>query len=172
MYKTKVDIIYDNLLKSIQDGLYRPGDRIVISQLAKDSDTSEIPVREAIRRLEAYRDAGADIVYADALRSDEELRAVGSIPGVYKFTNQTENGKTPPRTAQQLEEMGFNIVIFPCGTAFVAAKAMKKMLEQLKREGTSENCIDQMTTFHEFTDIVGLPELQQREAQFKTYEFR
>ena len=127
---------------------------------------------EAIRRLEAYRDAGADIVYADALRSDEELRAVGSIPGVYKFTNQTENGKTPPRTAQQLEEMGFNIVIFPCGTAFVATKAMKKMLEQLKREGTSENCIDQMTTFHEFTDIVGLPELQQREAQFKTYEFR
>lgn len=53
MYKTKVDIIYDNLLKSIQDGLYRPGDRIVISQLAKDSDTSEIPVREAIRRLES-----------------------------------------------------------------------------------------------------------------------
>ena len=46
-----------------------------------------------------------NIVYADALRSDEELRAVASIPNVYKFTNQTENGKTPPRTAEQLEKM-------------------------------------------------------------------
>lgn len=127
---------------------------------------------EALKRLEAYRDAGADIVYADALRSDDELRAVGAIPNVYKFTNQTENGKTPPRTVQQLEEMGFSIVIFPVGTAFVAAKAMKHMLEQLKKEGTSAGCIDQMTTFNEFTSIVGLPELQKREARFKTYEFR
>lgn len=129
-------------------------------------------IDEAIRRLEAYRDAGADIVYADALRSDDELRAVGSIPNVYKFTNQTENGKTPPRTAKQLEEMGFNIVIFPVGTAFAAAKAMRQMLEQLKREGTSAGCVEQMTTFNEFTGIVGLPELQKREARFKTYEFR
>lgn len=129
-------------------------------------------IDEAIKRLEAYRDAGADIVYADALRSDEELRAVASIPNVYKFTNQTENGKTPPRTALQLEEMGFNIVIFPVGTAFVAAKAMREMLEQLKREGTSAGCVDRMTTFNEFTGIVGLPELQRREEKFKTYEFR
>lgn len=129
-------------------------------------------IDEAIKRLEAYRDAGADIVYADALRSDEELRAVASIPNVYKFTNQTENGKTPPRTAEQLEEMGFSIVIFPVGTAFVAAKAMRSMLEQLKREGTSAGCVDQMTTFNEFTGIVGLPELQRREEKFKTYEFR
>ena len=127
---------------------------------------------EAIRRLEAYRDAGADIVYADALRSDEELKAVGSIPNVYKFTNQTENGKTPPRTAKQLEEMGFNIVIFPCGTVFTAARAMQRMLKQLKEEGTSEGCVGQMTTFNEFTGIVGLPELQKREAKFRTYEFR
>ena len=103
-------------------------------------------IDEAIRHLTAYRDAGADIVYADALRSDDELRAVGSIPNVYKFTNQTENGKTPPRTAKQLEE--------------------------LRREGTSAGCVEQMTTFNEFTGIVGLPELQKREANFKTYEFR
>ena len=63
-----------------------------------------------------------------------------------KFTNQTENGKTPPRTEQQLEEMGFNIVIFPCGTVFTAARAMQRMLKQLKEEGTSEGCVGQMTT--------------------------
>lgn len=53
MYKTKVDIIYDNLLQSIKSGTYKPGDRMIISQLAKESNASEIPVREAIRRLES-----------------------------------------------------------------------------------------------------------------------
>ena len=43
---------------------------------------------EVVRRLEAYRDAGADIIYADALRNAEEMGIVGSIPGVYKFANQ------------------------------------------------------------------------------------
>lgn len=129
-------------------------------------------IDEVVRRLEAYRDAGADIIYADALRTDEEMRAVTAIEGVYKFTNQVETGKTPTRTAKQLEEMGFDIVIFPVGTAFVAAKAMKQMLETLKAEGTSVNCIDQMTTFQEFAGIVGLPKLQERESKFRTYEFR
>ena len=68
--------------------------------------------------------------------------------------------------------MGFNIVIFPCGTVFTAARAMQRMLKQLKEEGTSEGCVGQMTTFNEFTGIVGLTELQKREAKFKTYEFR
>ena len=52
-YKSKVDIIYENLIDGIGKGLYAPGKRLVISQLAKENDSSEIPVREAIRRLES-----------------------------------------------------------------------------------------------------------------------
>lgn len=52
-YKTKVDIIYETLLEAIRNSVYKPGERIVISQLAKENSTSEIPVREAIRRLES-----------------------------------------------------------------------------------------------------------------------
>ena len=52
-YKSKVDIIYENILDGIGQGLYKPGERLVISQLAKENATSEIPVREAVRRLES-----------------------------------------------------------------------------------------------------------------------
>lgn len=127
---------------------------------------------EAVKRLEAYRDAGADIIYADALRNEDELRVVGSIPGVYKFTNQTENGKTPSLPVKRIEELGFNIVIYPVGTAFVAAKAMQKMLMQLKAEETNANVMKDMTTFAEFTTMVGLPQLQEQEKHFHTDNYR
>lgn len=52
-YKTKVDIVYEALMDSISKGAYRTGDRLVISQIAKDNHMSDIPVREAIRRLES-----------------------------------------------------------------------------------------------------------------------
>lgn len=129
-------------------------------------------IDDTIRRLEAYRDAGADIVYADALRNDEELKAVGSIKNVYKFANQVENGKTPLMNVKRLEEFGFNIVIFPTTTCFVAAKAMQKAMLELKAENTTEGVLDYATTFSEFTNMVGMPELQEMEKKYRTDSYR
>lgn len=53
MYKTKVDIVYEGLLSGIEQGKYEPGAHLVISQIAKEYQVSDIPVREAIRRLES-----------------------------------------------------------------------------------------------------------------------
>ena len=67
MYKSKVDIVYEQLLDWIVQGKYKQGDRLVISHIARKLDISEIPVREAIRRLESegylkiYANAGAVI---------------------------------------------------------------------------------------------------------------
>ena len=127
---------------------------------------------ETIRRLEAYRDAGADIVYADALRTDEELKAVGAIKNVYKFANQVENGKTPLMNVKRLEEFGFDIVIFPTTTCFAAAKAMQKVMRALKEENTTAGILDDVTTFNEFTDIVGMKELQEMEKKYRTDDYR
>lgn len=129
-------------------------------------------IDETIRRLEAYRDAGADIVYADALRTDEELKAVGSIKGVYKFANQVENGKTPLMNVKRLEEFGFDIVIFPTTTCFAAAKAIQKVMRTLKEENTTAGVLDDVTTFKEFTDIVGMEELQEMEKKYRTDDYR
>lgn len=127
---------------------------------------------EVIRRLEAYRDAGADIIYADALRSPEEMKAVGSIPGVYKFANQVEFGKTPVMSADEIQALGFSIVIYPVGTIFTAARAMKNMLELLKKNRKTTEDRALMTTFEEYNKIVGMERLTEMEAGYKVDEYK
>ncbi|MGE4353812.1 MAG: oxaloacetate decarboxylase [Oscillospiraceae bacterium] len=124
-------------------------------------------IDEALRRLEAYRDAGADIIYADALCSAEEMKLVGSIPGVYKFANQVEFGKTPILSADEIQALGFSIVIYPVGTVFTAARAMQKMLAKLKAEDKTHEDTEIMTTFAEYNSIVGMEALTTME---KTYQ--
>lgn len=53
MFKSKVDIVYEKLKEDILSGVYKPGDRIIISQIAKQNEISDIPVREAVRLLES-----------------------------------------------------------------------------------------------------------------------
>lgn len=129
-------------------------------------------IEEVIRRLEAYRDAGADIVYADALRSVEDMRQVGAIPGVYKFANQVEFGKTPLMSADEIQKLGFSIVIYPVGTIFTAARAMQKMLAELKKNCKITEDINLMTTFSEYNSMVGMDELVAMEGKYKVDEYK
>ena len=129
---------------------------------------------ETLRRLEAYRDAGADIIYADGLPNAEAMREVCKIPNVYKFGNQVEGGKSPVLSFEELEDIGYDIVIYPTCTVFCAAAAMRKMLTQLKAEHTNGNIIasGQVTGFGEYNAIVGMKELTDMEAKFKVDIFK
>lgn len=127
---------------------------------------------EVVRRLEAYRDAGADIIYADALRSADEMRVVGSIPGVYKFANQVEFGKTPMMTAGEIQALGFSIVIYPVSTVFTAARAIQQMLARLKREEILTEDTGLITTFAEYNAMVGMDQLTAMEASYKVDEYK
>lgn len=127
---------------------------------------------EVVRRLEAYRDAGADIIYADALRSAEEMRVVGSIPGVYKFANQVEFGKTPMMTASEIQSLGFSIVIYPVSTVFTAARAIQKLLARLKKEEILSEDTEVITTFAEYNSMVGMDQLTAMEASYKVDTYK
>ena len=100
------------------------------------------------------------------------MKAVGSIPGVYKFANQVEFGKTPVMSADEIQALGFSIVIYPVGTIFTAARAMKNMLELLKknRKATEDRAL--MTTFEEYNKIVGMERLTEMEAGYKVDEYK
>lgn len=127
---------------------------------------------EVIRRLEAYRDAGADIIYADALRDEDEMRQVGQIRDVYKFANQVEFGKTPILPAGHIQELGFDIVIYPVGTIFTAARAMQNMLSELRKNKRTVEDPATMTTFGEYNAMVGMEELVQMEAGYKVDQYK
>src|SRR5690554_5998765 len=86
-YKSKVDIIYDVLIDGITNGTYKQGDRLVISKIAKQNSISEIPVREAIRRLESmgyakiHANQGAVISGFDSRKIVEVFQIKGVLEG-------------------------------------------------------------------------------------------
>jgi len=124
-------------------------------------------VDEALDRARAAHDAGADMLFVEALQNDEELEHVASelsdIPLVF---NWAEGGKTPPVTIERITELGFKLVIMPISTLLVATRAMQEALAQIKIDGTPVNAVKTMPAFDEFTDAIGLPEIVELEARF------
>ncbi len=124
-------------------------------------------VAEALDRARAAHDAGADVLFVEALQNDDELKHVASeladIPLVF---NWAEGGKTPPVTIDRITELGFKLVIMPISTLLAATKAMQEALAQIKVDGTPVNAVKTMPSFSEFTDTIGLPEVTELEQRF------
>ena len=129
-------------------------------------------IQEAIDRVIKYQEAGADIVYIDAPGSVEELKMITAQAKGWKFVNQVERGKTPLLTTKELQDIGFDIVIFPTTTVFTAAKAMQKVLADLKKNDTTRDSLDQLVTFEEYNDMVGMKQLLAMEDKYKIDDFK
>jgi len=123
---------------------------------------------EAIRRGRAYYEAGADVVFIEAPQSVEELKEISdSFPDVPLFANMIEGGKTPLLNSQELDELGYKIVVFPLAALFTATKAMEKCFEYLKRNGTTSG-FDEMLTFGEFENMIDVPKYKELEHKYSS----
>lgn len=121
----------------------------------------------AIDRGRRYRDAGADMLFIEAPRSEAEIeKVVESFKDVPLLFNWAEGGKTPPIGLPQLEAWGFSLVIFPVSTLFVATQAMRRMLAELKSNGTPHDLSEALMPFSDFTEFVGFPEIYDLEREF------
>ena len=124
-------------------------------------------LEDALRRGQAYHEAGADIVFIEAPRSSEELRAIKlAFSDVPLLFNWAESGKTPLLSLDEIRSLGFKLVIFPVSMLFAATHAMLSLLEVLKSGETPTPFAGQMVTFSQFTDAVGLPEIQALERRY------
>jgi carboxyvinyl-carboxyphosphonate phosphorylmutase len=121
----------------------------------------------ALERAWQYKDAGADVIFVEALESVEEVERVAeafrSIPLLF---NWAEGGRTPPIAYSRLRELGFRIVIFPIGPLLVAGRAIRDLLETLKRDGTPAAAMDRMMGFQDVIDFLGAPEIRALEERF------
>jgi 2-methylisocitrate lyase-like PEP mutase family enzyme len=121
---------------------------------------------DAIDRLAAYAEAGADVLFPDAPRSLEEMRtiaaAVGSLPLV---ANYSEHGKTPLLTAEETAEAGFRICLYPTTSLFAAAQSALEIATALQRDRTSRDVLDKLMVFGELNELLGLSEWQEAEAR-------
>ncbi|MDA0306813.1 MAG: methylisocitrate lyase [Proteobacteria bacterium] len=108
----------------------------------------------AISRANLYHEAGADIVFPDALLSEEDFRKfAASVPGP-KMANMTEFGRTPYFTAKQFEDFGYDIVIWPATSMRVAAHAMTELYAHIRENGGCEALLGKMTTRAELYETI------------------
>jgi methylisocitrate lyase len=110
---------------------------------------------QAVNRGLAYREAGADVIFPEALETEDEFAAYAkAVPGPL-LANMTEYGKSPNLSGQRLAELGYRIVIFPVSAARVAAKTMAGFYEELLRDGIQSGWIDRMMTREELYELIG-----------------
>lgn len=120
---------------------------------------------EAIKRAKAYEKAGADILFVEALESEEEM--IEAVKQLEKplLANMVEGGKTPFLSSSRLNEIGFKIVIYPVSSLFAATKAIQEALEMLKMEELSTRYSEKKVSFKEFNQLIGLNEIRDLEAK-------
>lgn len=115
----------------------------------------------ALDRADQYAEAGADVLFVEAPRSADEIAAVtGRFAGrVPLLANMVEGGKTPIHTAEELQAMGYALVIFPGGLARAFAHMASEYFASLKRHGSNQPYLNRMFGFEQLNALVGTPEM-------------
>ena len=114
----------------------------------------------AVARAVSYRDAGADILFIEAPKTRAELQRIPpAVSDVPLMANMVEGGKTPPLNANELEAIGFSLVIFPGAIVRVLARAADEFYAVLATKGTSEPFQNRMYDFTALNELIGTPEM-------------
>jgi carboxyvinyl-carboxyphosphonate phosphorylmutase len=122
---------------------------------------------DALRRARAYREAGADMLFVEALEGVEEIELVArELADVPLLFNWVEGGRTPPLPYERLAELGFALVIFPIGALLTATAAVQHYLGAVRRAGSPLPVLDQLPGFDAFLDVIGLAEIGELEHRF------
>ena len=117
---------------------------------------------DAIDRCNAYAAAGADLIFVDAPPTVEAYAAIAercAAPGV---ANMSETGRSPVIPTDELEEMGYKLVIFPSTQTWLFAKAYEELCEAVLRDRTTAALADRFTSFDDVNALLGLAEWQSR----------
>lgn len=115
----------------------------------------------ALERAQAYVEAGADVLFVEALRTTDEMRQALTrfAPRIPMLANMVEGGKTPLLPADELEQLGYRIVIFPGGTARAAAYALTEYYGSLRQNGTTAPYLPRMLDFNALNEVIGTPQM-------------
>lgn len=120
-------------------------------------------INEAIERAKAYEEAGADLLFVESPESKDEMKLITSSFRVPVLANMVEGGRTPVLTNQELQDIGFDIVIYPTASTYTVSLAVTRLMQNLMKTGTTEGMLDEMIKFNEFNELVGLPKIREIE---------
>lgn len=129
------------------------------------TDAVQESLDQAIYRAKAYRQAGADIIFVEALRTVDEIRRVRSEIDAPLLANMTEFGRTPSLSVSKWEELGFELVIFPVSALRVTAGAIKEFYASLQKNGDASEYLPKMMTRAQLYDHIGYFEYEELDSK-------
>lgn len=142
-------------------------EKIKVAVDARDSDDFVVIARTdaresegldgVLRRMEAYSKAGADVLFPEALHSEEEMAKACTVLDKPCMANMSNHGKTPVPPAEVLSEIGYAYAIYPSLTSLAACAAMEKALRDLKDHGVGQP--DGLFDFSEFCSLIGFEDV-------------
>lgn len=113
-------------------------------------------VDEAIRRGQRYLDAGIDILFVDAVKQISDAVALGQALDGTLMISMVEGNETARLAPDELKQMGFALALYPLSALLTATCANRELLADLKASGTTRARTDRMSTYADFSEIVGL----------------
>ena len=138
-------ISLDQMVKKIKKLEKSRKDKNFLIIARTDANTVE-GLDKTINRIKAYEDAGADIIFPEAMRNEKEFEKIRKNSEVFLLANMTEFGKTKILSAGELENLGYSIVIYPVTTQRLAMKSVEDGLRAIMKDGHQNNIIDKMQT--------------------------
>ena len=119
------------------------------------SDAKDVEgIDKMIDRCKSYVEAGAEIIFPEALKDEKEFEIVRKSLKCYLLANMTEFGKSKILNYKELENLGYNIVIYPVTTQRLAIKSVEEGLRAIFEDGHQNNIIDKMQTRKRLYDLV------------------
>ena len=114
---------------------------------------------DTLARCDRYVEAGADVLFVEAMRTEEEVERVARTFDVPLMYNFVEKGKSPMIPVSQLETLGFKIVIFPASAILTVTKVVTEVMHEIRQRGTTERLMDNMVSIVDVFETVGLSEM-------------
>jgi methylisocitrate lyase len=121
-----------------------------------------------IERAAAYVEAGADMIFAEALYSLEDYRAFTRAVPVPVLANTTEFGKTPLFTVEELRGVGVGVVLYPLSAFRAMSAAAVRVYETIGKTGTQKGVVDQMQTREQLYDVLNYHSFEDKLDQLFT----
>ena len=143
----------DEMVEKIKESVSARKDKNFLIIVRTDANTVE-GIDKTLERIKSYEDAGADMIFPEAMKDEKEFEKVRKTAKGYLLANMTEFGKSKLLNSSQLENLGYNLVIYPVTTQRLAMQNVELGLKSIFKDGHQNNIIDKMQTRKRLYELV------------------
>lgn len=134
--------------------------------IARTDALSSLGIDEALRRAEAYANAGADVLFIESPESEAQMRMIGERFDLPLVANMVERGRTPVLSRADLESLGYKIAIFPVTAMLASVHAMSQVYSHLRQSGSSHGTDTSLMDFADLTQLMGFEDVWAFEKRY------